>query len=109
MIALILILMIIGWPLGLMLGAAWLAAMFCGRVLVALAAGRWLGKKIPWLKRQDGGPNRVTREMAAGVIVAQILFHLPYLGWAFSLAAIWLGLGIIWEKIKPQNQSEKPA
>jgi len=109
MIALILILMIIGWPLGLMLGAAWLAAMFCGRVLVALAAGRWLGKKIPWLKRRDGGPNRVTREMAAGVIVAQILFHLPYLGWAFSLAAIWLGLGIIWEKIKPQNQSEKPA
>ena len=63
----------IGIPLMLVLLPLFIAVIFMAFVFVPIAVGEWINKK---LKRKDP----VWLKLAIGVIVVQILFHIPQIG-----------------------------
>lgn len=95
-IAFILLLMtIIGIPLGFILLGILIISFCIGRILAAIAIGRiWFSKFLPKKKVSLIWP------MISGIILSWIIFSIPFLGWMFSLAAMWWGLGGLWMQCK---------
>jgi len=87
-IAIILLITIIGIPLALILMALWLIAMYVSKILVGILIGRTLLSKY-WLKQKDS----LILAMIVGIVVAYLIFAIPFIGWIMALMATLFGLG----------------
>jgi len=96
-IALLLVFTLIGIPLALIIAAWWLIATYVARILAAIFLGRFLFKKV--FKKND---VPLFWCLVLGVVIAWLLFALPFIGWLFALVAIWLGLGGLWNYASQQ-------
>lgn len=101
LVALVLVMIVIGLPLGLMLVGLWFASLYLAKIISGLALGRFIFKKI--LKKEK---TSKTLEMAAGIAILWLLFAIPYLGKALAVFSIWLGLGGIWLFIASKNKKK---
>ncbi len=95
--SLILIMTVIGLPLGLIIAAKWLVAIYVARVLTALWLGAWLLKQL-----KMGAGKSLLPALAVGVFVSWLLFAIPAVGWIISLLAVCFGLGAFWAYVKNQ-------
>jgi len=88
---------VIGLPLGLIIAAKWLVAIYVARVLTALWLGAWLLKQL-----KMGAGKSLLPALAVGVFVSWLLFAIPAVGWIISLLAVCFGLGAFWAYVKNQ-------
>ena len=89
-IAFILMFTLIGIPLAAMLIGVWLIALFLSKILVGIMVGQAIMERL-WKKNKS-----LIWAMIIGIVVAWILFALPFIGWLLALVAIWWGLGGLW-------------
>ncbi|MDD4333438.1 MAG: polymer-forming cytoskeletal protein [Patescibacteria group bacterium] len=87
----IIILTIIGIPLALILLGLWVTAIYMSKILVGIMIGRNLLEKI-WVSKKDS----IILAMIIGILVAQIIFAVPFIGWILALIAVWWGIGGAW-------------
>ena len=95
MIVIILLITIIGLPLSLILLALWLIAIYASKILVGILVGRRLLNNF-WLAKKDS----LILAMVIGIIIASLIFALPFIGWIVSLLAMLWGLGGIMLALK---------
>ncbi len=89
--AILLLITLIGLPLAFILTGVWLIALLISKILAGILVGRGLLEKF--LPKQK---ESMIWAMVVGIVVAWIIFSLPFIGWLFCLAAMWWGLGGIW-------------
>ena len=87
-IAIILLITIIGLPLSLILLALWLIALYVSKILAGILIGRSLINNY-WPKQKDS----LILAMIVGIIIASLIFALPFIGWIIALLAMLWGLG----------------
>lgn len=92
---------IIGIPLALIAMAIWLTLLFFSKIIVALALGDYLFKLIKKEKKSW------QLKAITGIILAYLLFALPYIGWMFSLIAVLVGLGSFYYLIKNKKYDQQ--
>lgn len=85
--AAIVMITVIGIPVGLVALLLFAVALYLAKLPIAVWAG---GQLLARAGRPDASPYLA---MGLGVIVLYILFALPYVGWLVWLGATWLGLG----------------
>jgi len=95
LIAIILLITIIGIPLALILMALWLIAMYVSKILVGILIGRTILSKY-WLKQKDS----LILAMIVGIVIAYLVFAIPFIGWVIALMAMLFGLGGIMLALK---------
>lgn len=88
LIVIILLITIIGLPLAFILLALWLIAIYASKILVGILVGRSLLNNY-WPKQKDS----LILAMIIGIIIAHLIFALPFIGWIMALLAILWGLG----------------
>jgi cytoskeletal protein CcmA (bactofilin family) len=86
--ALILILLLIGIPLGILLIFLGIALFYLGKIYVSIALGRLLFK---WTHHAN--PVAIGWELLLGLIVLTLLFQIPLLGWIIYLLTAIIGSG----------------
>jgi len=84
----VVMLTVIGLPIGLLVLVLWIAALVFSSVPVATFVGRWLVGRI---KR---GPVSPYLGLVVGLIVLALLTRIPVVGWLVSLAVLLIGLGV---------------
>lgn len=87
-IAIILLVTIIGIPLSLILTAVWLISLYLSKILVGILVGRGLLNNF-WLKQKDS----LILAMVIGIVIAYLIFALPFIGKIMALLAVLWGLG----------------
>jgi cytoskeletal protein CcmA (bactofilin family) len=87
-VSFVLILTIIGAPLALIFFALWLIALYLSKIIVGIAIGLWLMKKIKSDKKTS-----LMLPMIIGIILTWLIYSIPVFGWILCLMAVWLGLG----------------
>jgi cytoskeletal protein CcmA (bactofilin family) len=90
-IAILLLITLIGIPLAGLLMLFWLIALCLSKIIVGILIGRQLLEKF-WKKQKDS----MIWAMIIGIIITQIIFSIPLVGWLLCLAAAWWGLGGIY-------------
>ncbi|MDP2736396.1 MAG: polymer-forming cytoskeletal protein [bacterium] len=95
LIVIILLITIIGMPLAFISLALWLIAIYVSKILVGILVGRSLINNY-WPKKKDS----LILAMIIGIIVAHLIFALPFIGWIIALLAIFWGLGGIMLTLK---------
>jgi len=92
-VAVLLIVSLVGLPVGLILGAAYLAALFLGVVTMAIFVGDLEARLL------GGAPMTTTGRkvlfLFAGVVTLGIIRSIPVLGTAVVVGAVVMGLGAI--------------
>ncbi|PKL72662.1 hypothetical protein CVV26_00115 [Candidatus Kuenenbacteria bacterium HGW-Kuenenbacteria-1] len=98
-IALFLIAMLIGIPLAFIGMCLYFIFLYLAQLFVGLTIGVEIDKKIRKPKEivlpagEQEQKNNLIWPMILGMIILIILFNIPYLGWAFKLIVICMGLG----------------
>ncbi len=95
------IITVFGIPLALIAFSLWLMLIFFSKIIVALALGDYifkLGKKekVSWYLKAF-----------SGIVLAWLLFSLPYIGWLFSLVATLVGMGVFYYLIKNKKHDKQ--
>jgi len=90
-ICLLLLVTLIGIPLGLIGGAFYLILLYLGQVFASIALGLILTRALGWQKAS------LMVSMIIGVVMFVILRGLPVIGWLVCLVGIWWGLGALIE------------
>lgn len=91
---LIIFITIIGIPLALILLALWFLILYLSKIIVAMLLGDYI---FILLKKEN---INETLKILSGIIVAFLIFALPYIGWLFSLASMIAIFGAIYYIIK---------
>lgn len=91
--AVIIMITMIGLPIGLTVLGLWILLMYPAKILVAIMLGKKITDKCRLLKRYKGS---LMAAMIVGVIVAWLIFSVPVIGWFLCFIAILWGLGGIW-------------
>ena len=94
-IVIILLITIIGIPLSLISIALWLIALYISKILVGILIGRIILKNY-WIKQKDS----LIIAMIIGIVVAYLVFAIPFIGWIIALMAMLWGLGGIMLALK---------
>ncbi|MFH0955720.1 MAG: polymer-forming cytoskeletal protein [Candidatus Falkowbacteria bacterium] len=94
-IVIILLITIIGMPLAFISLTLWLIAIYASKILTGILIGRSLLNNY-WHKKKDS----LILAMIIGIVVAYLIFALPFVGWLISLLAILWGLGGIMLALK---------
>jgi cytoskeletal protein CcmA (bactofilin family) len=84
----VVMLTVIGLPIGLLMLVLWIAALAFSCVPVATSVGRWLVERI---KR---GPVSPYLGLIVGLILLALLTQIPVLRWLISAAVLLVGLGV---------------
>lgn len=90
-IVLFLLFTIIGIPLALIILALWLIFVYIAKIFTALILGQIILKKL--IKKNE---INLIWPLVLGTIICYLLFSIPFVGWLFSLIAIFIGLGGIY-------------
>ncbi|MDD4271304.1 MAG: polymer-forming cytoskeletal protein [Patescibacteria group bacterium] len=88
LIFIVLLITIIGLPLAFITLGLWLIAIYLSKILVGILIGRSLLNNY-WAKQKDS----LILAMVVGIIVAYLIFALPFIGWIVALLAMLWGLG----------------
>ncbi|PKM87066.1 hypothetical protein CVU83_03450 [Candidatus Falkowbacteria bacterium HGW-Falkowbacteria-2] len=88
--AIILVFTIIGAPLALILIGLWLIMLWVGKIITAIFVGQTL---ITRFSRGEETSKTLTIGLMLGVIIAWLLFAIPFIGWLISLVATCIGIG----------------
>ena len=78
---------LIGLPIGIAAALLFALALYAAKLPIAV----WVGARMLALVGRPGASPYAA--MAVGVVLLYLLFAIPFVGWAFWLAATWLGLG----------------
>lgn len=97
----ILMITMIGIPLGLIIFGLWLLIMYPAKILASIALGRKITDKCKLLKRYHGS---LMASMVFGVIICWLIFSIPVVGWFLCFLAIIWGIGGIWRYGKAKSQ-----
>jgi hypothetical protein len=82
----ILLITVLGAPLGLMAAALFLVAIYAARVFVIIRVGAAL---FAWM----GKPVREVWALVIGLVIYSIVTAIPFLGWIVTWAVVLFGLG----------------
>ncbi|MCD4694299.1 polymer-forming cytoskeletal protein [bacterium] len=93
-VCIVLLFTIIGIPISLILLLSYIIIIIVTRVFVGILIGKLILQKLKIKK------TSLMKEMVVGVILLWFIFSLPEIGFMFSLIALWLGLGAIWNLIQ---------
>ncbi len=96
--ALVLLVTLVGAPLGLVLGALFLVLLYLGRIVTMVWAGQWL------LSRTGATPRLIT-SFGIGIVVYYALRLIPVIGTVTGLLATVLGFGAL---MRATFQAEEP-
>jgi len=100
-IAVILIMItMIGLPIGLTLLGAWILLMYPAKILAAIMLGKKLTDKCRLLKNYKGS---LMASMIFGIIVAWLIFSIPAIGWFLCFIALLWGLGGVWRYTRAKS------
>jgi cytoskeletal protein CcmA (bactofilin family) len=80
---------LVGIPIALFGGFAWVAAIYLAEIVVASAIGRWL------LPQRGDGVFAFGRSLLAGLAVVLLATHIPFVGPAILAVVILVGLGAL--------------
>lgn len=94
-IAVILMITLIGFPLGLIILGVWLMMLYFANVLVAIAVGQKINQY--WNKKLESGRHTLVHSMIIGVIVLYLIFSIPIIGGLACFISMLFGLGYIWQ------------
>jgi cytoskeletal protein CcmA (bactofilin family) len=89
--AVILMITVIGLPLGVVTVLLYPVMIYAGQVLVAWAAGRLLADRVPALRAQNWAVL-----FLLGALITTVLTQLPIVGGVVAFAALLYGLGGLW-------------
>jgi hypothetical protein len=82
---------------GIGMGVFYFVAIFVARIVIALSIGSFLWSAA---RRPDDGSLRTTIfKLAVGVIGLALLSAIPVVGWVFNAAALFFGLGTIFNAV----------
>lgn len=87
-ICIFLLFTIIGIPLALISGAAYLALLYISGIFSGAALGGIITEKY-WIAKKDS----LGWSMAAGIAAVWIMMHIPFIGPVFGMASLLWGLG----------------
>jgi len=80
---------LIGIPVGLILLAGYLIALFVSRIFVGLAMGRWIFARF-------GKPQTsLYLDLLVGIVILWLLWKVPVVGPLIHIVAVLLGLGVL--------------
>lgn len=99
-IAVLLMITVIGIPIGIILGFAYGVAIYLSKIVVASAFGLWMGKRYKWATIHKG-----VWPVLIALIVLAVLTHLPYVDVVTGLLVTLAGLGAF---VATNIRSEKP-
>lgn len=98
-VAILLMVTIIGIPLGVILGLVYGVSIWLAHIIVAVFAGYWLAHRFGWPELHKG-----VWLVLLGLSILTLLGKLPFVGFLVSLAVILAGLGaIVLTLAKPQT------
>ncbi|MDB4893913.1 MAG: hypothetical protein JWN15_175 [Firmicutes bacterium] len=89
--AVILMITVIGAPLGIVTVLLYPVIIYAGQVLVAWAAGRLLADRVPGLRRQSWAALFIL-----GALITTVLTQLPIVGSVVAFGALLYGMGGLW-------------
>jgi cytoskeletal protein CcmA (bactofilin family) len=89
--AVILMITVIGAPLGIVTVLLYPVMIYTGQVLVAWAAGRLLADRVPALRAQNWAVL-----FLLGALITTVLTQLPIVGVGVTVAALLYGMGGLW-------------
>lgn len=92
--AIVLMVTLIGLPLGIIMLLLWGVVMYLGKIVVSIIIGHELLKRYG--RKAEGKAISLVSAMAVGVVLTFIIFSIPVVGWLASLAATLIGVGGIW-------------
>jgi len=102
LIAILLMITVVGIPVGFILGIAYGVAIYLSKIVVASAFGYWMSKRYKWTSILKG----VWPVLIALVILA-VFTHLPYVAFLAGLLIVLAGLGaLVAANIRPEKPSE---
>jgi cytoskeletal protein CcmA (bactofilin family) len=99
-IAVLLMITVIGIPVGIILGFAYGVAIYLSKIVVASAFGLWMGKRYKWATMHKG-----VWPVLIALIVLAVLANLPYVAFLIGLLVVLAGLGAL---VATNIGSEKP-
>lgn len=94
-ISIILLLTMIGIPLAFIIMLAWIIGLMIAKVFAGILVGKYFIENT-WKEKKDN----IFIAMICGIVIAWILFSIPFIGWLFSFIALLWGLGGIWMKFQ---------
>ena len=104
-LAVLLMVTLIGLPLGVPLLVVWFFALVASYAFVAYAIGSWLLVHLPWLEK-----GREFAALLIGALLVVLFIHIPIFGFWLGLLATFWGLGgIFWAIARSiHNQHKSP-
>lgn len=91
----LLLVTVIGIPLGLILFFLWLIGLYLSKIIVGILVGRGIMEKI-WRRKDE----QLIKAMVIGIVLCWMIFSVPVVGWMLSLLSVWWGMGGIWIYLK---------
>jgi cytoskeletal protein CcmA (bactofilin family) len=86
-VIILLMVTIIGIPVGLLLAALWVLALATSGLFAGIAVGEWITHRTNW---QSGS---LLVAAAVGIVATVIVFNIPVIGWLVALVATWWAVG----------------
>ncbi|HEY2003498.1 MAG TPA: polymer-forming cytoskeletal protein [Candidatus Saccharimonadia bacterium] len=86
-LALVLMVTVLGLPLGLLVGVAWLLLVLTSSIFAGIAAGLWLLDRAEWER------GSLWWAAALGVPLTVIVLSVPFVGGIIGLVATWWAVG----------------
>lgn len=93
--AIVLMITLIGLPVGIILLMLWGIVMYLGKIVTAIIIGHELLKRYG-RKAGEARPVSLIWAMIVGIVLMFIIFSIPVIGWLVSLVATLIGVGGIW-------------
>ena len=98
--SLILLISLVGFPLGILVGIFFVAAITVACIFSGILLGVWLSKM--WFKKEQG--ELTWKNTTVGIVVLSVIGFIPVLGWLVGFILFLATLGsvshLMYEKIK---------
>lgn len=101
-VVILLLITVIGAPVGIVLALLWLLMLIVSRSVVSVAVGQYMIKNYRKELLAKAWVPAVT-----GAVVTALAFKLPYIGWLFSLVAFWWGTGVLYRLLRSEFAASK--
>lgn len=100
-LAILLMITVIGIPLGIILSLIYGVSIYLTKIIVAVALGYGIAKKFSWPEKHKG-----VWLVLLGLVILTLLSNLPFIGFIVKLVTIVLGLGsLLLTYAKPVSQN----
>ncbi|HKK54283.1 MAG TPA: hypothetical protein VJ926_02065 [Patescibacteria group bacterium] len=90
-VSIILMMTIIGIPLGFIMLILWFITLYFAQIMVSLGLGKQIREKLFKAKKKN-----IMADLIIGITVLYLLFSIPIFGGVITFFSTLLGLGIIW-------------